>query len=115
MTTIKLQTNNIQDINFLRNLINLTTVNLRYNNISFMEPLRNLINLEVLDLYCNELFNVNEIQIFGDFRKLRDLNISRNPIDKLITAEQLRWVFQIVPDEIKCHIKRDEIIQCKMP
>ena len=52
-----------------------------------MEPLRNLTNLEVLDLYCNELFNVNEIQIFNNFKKLRNLNIAANPIDKELTAE----------------------------
>ena len=69
-----------------------------------MEPLRNLVNLEVLDLFSNELFNVNEIQIFRNFTKLRDLNISSNPFDKEITVEQLKWVFPIVPEVIKCHI-----------
>ena len=107
--------NNIQNINFMRSLTNLSAVYLRYNNISFMEPLRNLTNLEVLDLYCNELFNVNEIQIFTNFKKLRNLNIVANPIDKEITVEQLRWVFPIVPEVLDCNILRKAVVNCEMP
>ena len=61
MKILNLEVNNIQNINFLRNLTQLTELILNFNNIFFMEPLRNLSKLQVLDLEENELINIYEL------------------------------------------------------
>ena len=109
--------NNLQNLEFVKRLTQLTSLNLKFNNLNFMEPLRDLRLLECLNLYQNELFNVEELQIFENMPNLTDLDLSLNRFSKEITSLQLKWVLCKTPTRlvINKNIEIEQLEQMERP
>ncbi len=81
LTTLVLSFNQISDYSFLKELENLTALYLTSNQISDISFLKELKNLTTLDLSYNQISNI-PFEI-ADLKYLRSLNLGRNKISKL--------------------------------
>lgn len=80
LRSLELKSNKISNIKGLEGLNNLNQLNLSENNISEIKNLESLIKLEILDLSHNK---IKEIKNLNHLIKVKILNLSHNPI-KLI-------------------------------
>ncbi len=83
LTWLYLTDNQISDISFLKELKNLTTLDLRYNQISDISFLKELKNLTWLYLSNNQ---ISDISFLKELKNLKALDLSSNQISKLNPA-----------------------------
>ncbi|XP_006875612.1 PREDICTED: leucine-rich repeat-containing protein 48 [Chrysochloris asiatica] len=101
---LDLSFNNIETIEGLNTLVNLEDLSLSNNRISKIDSLDALVKLQVLLLDNNEIFNMMNIIYLRQFKDLRTLGLSGNPISE--SEDYKMFVCAYLPDLVYLDYRR---------